>query len=233
MIGIIGAMEEEVKNIIEEMVNPKQKTIAGMVFWQGDFHGRPTVSVICGIGKVNAAVCAQLLITVYKVERIIFTGVAGALDPDVKVGDVVISRDCIQHDIDVTGSGYDFGVIPRMETNIFMADSEMVKLAVAAGKKLEEEGLSLRVHVGRVLSGDQYVCNREKSRWLHTYFSGTCVEMEGAAVAQVCYLNKVPFVIIRSISDGADDDAETTYERFKDIALRNSHRMTSYMVQEL
>lgn len=233
MIGIIGAMEEEVQQLLEEIEEPERIVQAGINFWRGTLRQKMVTLAYCGIGKVNAAICTQLLITVFRVDKVIFTGVAGGIYPKIGLGDIVISSEALEHDMDVTGSGHDYGKIPRMERYIFPADPELIQLARKAGENLKFEENAPQIFVGRILSGDQYICSAEKASWLYEHFNGFCVEMEGAAVAHVCYLNNIPFVIIRSISDKADDTAEDTYKKFSRIALRNSTYMVRYILEEL
>ncbi|TCK86754.1 adenosylhomocysteine nucleosidase [Natranaerovirga hydrolytica] len=229
-IGIIGAMEEEISLLKETMLLERSEEIATMTFYEGTIKDKKVVVVRSGIGKVNAAVCTQVLIDQYNVEGIINTGVAGGLNAKVNIGDVVISKDTMQHDMDATGFGYKLGEVPRMETSIFKADEMLIELAKKASEKSNKEN---KVFVERIVSGDQFISSKEKKDRLLDIFNGYCTEMEGAAIAQVCYLNAVPFVIIRAISDKADDSAEINFNEFVIKAANHSCNMLQYMLEAL
>lgn len=229
-IGIIGAMEEEVKRLKEHMVDVNIKTIASMEFNEGRFEGTTLVVVRSGIGKVNAALCTQILVDKYEVDLVINTGVAGSLRNEINIADIVLSTDALQHDVDATGFGYDVGVIPRMEQSTFQADSQLVELA----KKVCKEVLPLMgIHTGRIVSGDQFVSDSVKKDWLVNTFDGYCTEMEGAAIAQAAYLNRIPFLIIRAISDKADNSAEMAYSEFEAIAIENTVKLLTGLIKEI
>ena len=202
MIGIIGAMEEEVKALADMMSGVETATVAGMVFKKGQFKGKDVVVVRSGIGKVNAAVCTQILADRYNVDCVINTGVAGSLKNEINIGDIVISSDAIQHDMDATGFGYKMGVIPRMPVSVFEADRKLIDAARAACSEAVPE---IGVFEGRVVSGDQFITDKDTKKRLVETFAAYCTEMEGAAIAQAAYLNSIPFLIIRAISDKADD----------------------------
>ena len=221
-IGIIGAMEEEVRLLIDEMKEKKESQIAGMTFYEGSLRKKNTVIVQSGIGKVNMAVCTQILIDRFDVTHLINTGVAGGLYKDIEVGDIVISSDALQHDMDATGFGYDPGVIPRMETSVFQADKEMIKTAREVCREVNPD---IQCFVGRVVSGDQFISDNEKKHQLISDFDGYCAEMEGAAMAQAAYLNQVPFLILRAISDKADQEAAGSYEEFEKMAIQHIVRL--------
>ena len=225
--GVIGAMDEEVSLLINDLSHDKVKTIAGMEFHQGKFDGKETVVVKSGVGKVNAAACAQILIDVFHVDQIINTGVAGSVDPSLSIGDIVISTEAVQHDVDVTPFGYEPGVIPDLPESVFHASTDLVKSATAAVSAVAPEVKFLE---GRVVSGDQFIASSEKKKELLDTFKAACCEMEGAAIAQVCVLNKTPFVILRAISDGADDSGNVTYEQFEHEAAQRCAAITEYMI---
>lgn len=225
-IGVIGAMEEEVSSLIHQMEDAESKTIAGMTFYRGTLWNQQTVVVKSGVGKVNMAVCTQILVDVYEVDMLINTGVAGGLYKDINVGDIVISSDAIQHDMDVTGLGYERGVIPDMETSVFQADTELVEIAKEACEIVNPE---IQCFVGRVVSGDQFISANEVKKDLVETFNGYCAEMEGAAMAQVAVLNHVPFVVIRAISDKADDSAKVSYQTFEEQAIVHTVKLLAAM----
>ena len=162
-IGIIGAMEEEVISLQEVMADIKVQTIASMDFYSGLIGDKNVVVVRSGIGKVNAAICSQIMINKFKVEGIINTGIGGSLDANIDIGDIVLSSDALQHDVDVSAFGHEPGKIPRMETSIFKANSNMISKAESACKEVNP---NINVHIGRILSGDQFIQDRQKKSWL-------------------------------------------------------------------
>lgn len=225
--GIIGAMDEEVATLKDAMTEKNIISVAGMEFHEGKLDGRDVVVVRCSVGKVNAAACAQILISVFGVDQIINTGVAGSLNADIDIGDIVVSTDAVQHDMDATVLGFARGEIPYSEVSVFPANEEMRKSAMQA---VREAAASIHAFEGRVCSGDQFVASREQKEFLISEFGGLCCEMEGAAIAQVCCLNEVPFVIIRAISDKADDSEEMSYVEFEQAAAERCAAITRYMV---
>lgn len=228
-IGIIAAMQEEKAAIFKYLTDTRvvlEK--AGLVFEEGRYGELEIVVVCAGIGKVNAAMCTQILIDYCKPQVLLNVGVAGALDPILKVGDVVVSTEAQHHDIDCSPLGDPVGTVPRMENSIFKADPQLMELAKKVG-----EGMDLNVYCGKVVSGDQFIGSKEKKEYLYTQFSGMCAEMEGAAMAHVCELNHLPYLIIRSISDQADGEADMTYEEFKDIAAERAGRLLQDMLEAL
>ena len=230
MIGIIGAMEEEVSQIVNMMNDVEPTTIAGMVFNKGTINGKDLVVVRSGIGKVNAAMCTQILATYFRVNYVINTGVAGSLKNEINIGDIVISTDALQHDMDATGFGYEPGMIPRMKTSVFEADSNLINIAENACHTAVPE---IGVFEGRVVSGDQFITDKSTKERLIRLFAGYCTEMEGAAIAQAAYLNDIPFLIIRAISDKADDSASMDYGEFERKAIDNSVKMLCEMIRQI
>ena len=230
MLGIIGAMSEEVANLKAEMEDVLVCSAAGMDFYQGTLHGKEVVIVRSGIGKVNGAICSQILIDQYHVTGIINTGIAGSLRNEINIGDIVLSKDTLQHDMDATGFGYPVGQIPQMDNSVFEGDSRMIE---AARECCEEVIPEIGVFVGRVVSGDQFISDKGKKAWLTETFDGYCTEMEGAAIAQTAYLNKIPFLIIRAISDKADDSAIMSYEEFEAKAIEHSVNLVTALVENL
>lgn len=220
-IGVIGAMDEEIINIKPYIEIISTKNIVGLDFYMGNMNGHNVVLVRSGIGKVNAAICSQILIDLYAVDYIINVGVAGSVDANLKIGDIVVSTDTMHHDMDTTHFGDELGIIPRMETSNFLADKNLIDIAVESAKAEIKNNQS--VYTGRIVSGDQFVCNVEIKNKIDSTFKPKCVDMESSAIGQVCYLNKIPFVIIRSISDGSDDSNPDEYENFfRDSALKAS-----------
>ena len=229
-IGIIGAMEEEVEALRAKLEHPEKMTRASMDFYSGVLEGREAVIVRSGIGKVNAGICTQILADVFQVDAVINTGIAGSLAAQIDIGDIVVSTDAVQHDMDATGFGYDLGVIPRMETSCFEADKALVEAAVAACREAVPE---IKVFTGRIVSGDQFVSDRETKDRIAKVFGGMCTEMEGAAIAQAAWLNRIPFVIIRAISDKADDSATMDYPAFERQAIAHSVALVRNFVGRL
>ena len=225
--GIIGAMDEEVAALKEALTEEKVQTIAGMEFHEGKLDGMNAVVVKCSLGKVNAAACAQILISVFGADQIINTGVAGSLDARIDIGDIVVSTEAVQHDMDGTPLGVARGVIPYSDLFAFPADEEMRKSAVQAVKTVAPD---VHVFEGRVCSGDQFIASHAQKEAIISEFGGLCCEMEGAAIAQVCCLNETPFVIIRAISDKADDSEEMAYNEFKKIAAERCAAIVRYMI---
>lgn len=225
-IGIIGAMDEEIAHFLPYLEHAHEEVHAGINFRTGIFHGKAIVLVRSGVGKVNAAVCTQILIDRFQVKKIIFTGVAGALHPDLDIGDIVVSKDLMQHDMDVTPLGYQRGVIPDFPVSVFEADETLITLAKRASEKVVDRN----VMIGRILSGDAFVASRELVQNLRAELEGDCTEMEGAAVAQVAYMNQIPFVIIRSMSDKADGSAHVNYREFVQVAAKNSFEIVEQMI---
>jgi len=226
--GIIGAMDEEIQILKEEMNIINSKSIAGMEFYNGNLENQEVVLVRCGIGKVNAAICTQIMSSFFKVSHIINTGVAGAIKDDLMVGDIVISSDVIQHDFDATGFGYALGEIPRLDTYIFKADKNLIEKAYNASKL---KNLNHKTYIGRILSGDVFVANPEKKEFLWNTFEGYCTEMEGAAIGHTAHLNNIPFVIIRAMSDKADGTAHTNFSEFLHEASQNSSNIVKYILK--
>jgi adenosylhomocysteine nucleosidase len=229
MLGIIGAMEIEVNRIKEQMEDVSVTDKAGMSFFEGKWNGNDVVVVRSGIGKVNAAVCAQILVDTFHADAIINTGIAGSLKNEINIGDIVLSTDAIQHDMDAQGFGYAPGVIPQMEVSDFQADEKLIELAK---KCCAEVCPDIQVFTGRVVSGDQFISDKKKKEWLSSQFEGLCAEMEGAAIAQAAYLNHVPFLIIRAISDKADDSATMDYPEFEAMAAENSVKLLADIVRQ-
>lgn len=230
MIGIIGAMEEEVKQLKEAMVEASEECRASMCFYRGRLEGRDVVVVRSGIGKVNAGICAQILADFYQVEAIINTGIAGSLQPRIDIGDIVLSTDALQHDMNAEVFGYPAGQIPRMDILAFEADERLIACAEECCREVNPDIKTFR---GRVLSGDQFVADKKKKEWLLKTFGGFCTEMEGAAIAQAAYLNKIPFLIVRAISDKADDSASVDYPEFEARAISHTVALMKAMVKKL
>ncbi|NLN98412.1 MAG: 5'-methylthioadenosine/adenosylhomocysteine nucleosidase [Eubacteriaceae bacterium] len=225
MIGIIAALEGEVSAIKKQMTDSTQQNHAGLIFNKGLLQGAPVVVVRCGVGKVNAAMCTQILVDLYRVDGIINIGVAGGVAEDIRIGDVVISSDSVQYDMDATAFGHPRGEIPNMQRTFFPADTEFIALAE---KTAREMGFAVRV--GRIMTADLGVNCPDLKKELCNTFDGVCVEMEGAAIAQVAYLNRIPHLIVRAISDNADGDLMEDYSQNFKRAVTNATAMVVQMV---
>jgi len=230
IVGIIGAMEIETEKFKSRMSVKTVENYAGMTYHRGALNEVEIVVVTCGIGKVNAAICAQILINIYKVNAVINTGVAGAINEDLKIGDIVISTDCVEHDIDITDFGHDFGVIPSQETSYYVADEKLILAALEASKRQIK---SHNVVKGRIVSGDQFVSKLSQKEFIESHFLAFATEMEGAAIAHACFLNKVPFVIIRAMSDEANGAAPNSFEEFAKESADNSHGIVVDMLEHI
>lgn len=228
MLGIIGAMDEEVSKLKEAMQDVTIWSKASMDFYGGTMDGREVVVVRSGIGKVNAGICTQILVDEYGVDAVINTGIAGSLNAAIDIGDIVLSTDALQHDMDATGFGYEPGIIPRMDTSVFMADETLRTLAKTCCERVNPD---IRVFEGRVVSGDQFISDKARKQFILEQFQGYCTEMEGAAIAQSAYLNNIPFLIIRAISDKADDSATEDYPTFEAKAILHSVRLVREIVK--
>lgn len=230
MLGIIGAMDEEVAKVKEQMENVQIMKKAAMEFFEGTVNGHPVVVVRSGIGKVNAAMCTQILADTYHVDAIINTGIAGSLNADINIGDIVLSTDTLEHDMDAVAFGYPLGQIPRMDTLSFEADERLREMAKQSCEKVNPD---ITVFEGRIISGDQFVSDKVKKQWLVEHFAGYCTEMEGAAIAHAAYLNQIPFLIIRAISDKADDSATVDYPAFEAKAIEHSVKLILELCRQL
>ena len=230
MLGIIGAMDTEVAKLKEVMEDVKITKAASMEFYEGTLNGSRAVVVRAGVGKVNAACCTQTLIDRFPVSCVINTGIAGSLKAEIDIGDVVLATDAVEHDMDVAALGYAPGKIPDMEAESFEADAKLRKIAKESCEKVNSD---ISEYEGRVVTGDQFISSKEKKAWLTETFGGCCAEMEGAAIAHTAYLNQIPFLIVRAISDKADDSAQMDYPTFEAKAIEHSVRLIVEMAGRL
>ena len=229
-IGIIGAMEEEVAVLKQVMNFEETVDYASMRFCKGTLCGKNVVIVRSGIGMVNAAICAQVLADRFNVDILINTGIAGSLDAAIDIGDMVISTDLVEHDMDATIFGDPLGQVPRMDTFSFPAAAGLIEKAVAAN---EEANPDIKTFTGRIVSGDQFVSAAEVKEKLVKNFGGKCTEMEGAAIAHAAYLNKISCVIIRAISDKADNSATMDYPTLEKKAIEHSVRLVRNLLSRI
>lgn len=229
-IGIIGAMDLEVDTLKAKMTDTSVTTKAAMEFWQGKLNGTDVVVVRSGIGKVNAALCVQILADLFAVTHVINTGIAGSLNASLDIGDILISSDAVQHDVNATVFGYPLGKIPGMDVVEFRADEKMAELALKTCARVNPD---IHARLGRVVSGDQFICDQSVKEHLIREFHGDCAEMEGASIAHGAYLNGIPFLVIRAISDKADGSAEMDYPTFEREAALHSARLVEAMVEQI
>ncbi len=230
MIGIIGAMELEVAELKSKMELKNVVDKAGMQFHEGVLNRKDVVIVQCGIGKVNAGICVQILADIFAVDAVINTGVAGSLRAEINIGDIVVSADACEHDMDVSALGYEPGIIPQMETSFFKADRKLAEEAISVCREVNPE---INVYEGRVVSGDQFISDGTVKDRLIQQFDGSCAEMEGAAIAHAAFLNKLPYVVLRAISDKADGSAHMDYPEFERAAAAHCAKLVENLVARL
>ena len=230
-LGIIGAMDIEVENLKGLMTGLTVSEKADMAFYEGLLENLPCVVVQCGVGKVNAAMCVQILCDCFGVTHIVNTGVAGSLCVQLDIGDFVISREAIYHDFDcsVINPNYAVGQVPGLSVRSFPADEMLMQLALEAA----EQVYTGHSQIGTVASGDQFVCDKALKDRIITNTGALCTEMEGAAIAHAAWRNKIPFVVIRAISDKADDSAQMDYPTFEKIAARRCSAVTQALAAKL
>lgn len=226
-IGIIGAMKIEIDNLIEDLKEKEVATFAGRNYFSGIINNISVVIVESGIGMVNAAIATQIMIDKFAPDYIINTGIAGSLDTNVHIKDVVVATDAVQHLFDVSKYGYPLGQIPNK--NVFSFESDKYLLEIISGLSLE----NISIHHGRIVSGDKFISDDIHKTFLKNTFNALCAEMEGASIAHVCFDNNIPFIIIRSISDNADDNASISYDEFEKIAADTSKTLTLKLIDSL
>ena len=227
-IGIIGAMENEAAQLKSHMTDTRITAVAGMDFFEGTLGETSCVIARCGVGKVNATCCVQALADRFEVSHIVNTGVAGSLDARIDIGDIVVSTDAVHHDMDVTYLGYAPGQVPQMQQFAFEADATLRASALAAAAQVAPD---IHAWEGRVASGDQFVHTDEVKQLVKERFNALCCEMEGAAIAQACVLNSIPFVIVRAISDKADGSDSENYQDFEDAAAVHCANIVEKMIE--
>lgn len=230
MIGIIGAMEEEITNLKSHMEVFDVQTIAGMSFFKGAVKGTELVLVRSGIGKVNAGICTQILASVFNVDTVINTGIAGSLNAAIDIGDIVVSTSLVQYDVDARNFGYKLGEIPRMNIIEFPADKELIDKTESVFAALD---LGVKLYKGMIATGDKFVSEDSLKAEIVNNFHAYCVEMEGAAIAQAAMLNNMKCVVIRAISDKADNSANVDYRTFEAKAIENMSKISLALVDRL
>lgn len=230
-LGIIGAMTVEVETLKEQMTQLVTEDYAGMTFYQGFLEELPVVVVVCGVGKVNAAMCVQILCDRFGITHLVNTGVAGSLCPELDIGDFVISRDAMYHDFDchTLNPNYPVGQVPGLSVRAFPADKTLMEYAFAAAEQVNAE----HARIGRVASGDQFVCDDALKERIIADTGALCTEMEGTAIAHAAWRNGIPFVVIRAISDKADGTAQMDYPTFEAIAAKRCAAVTSQLAKKI
>lgn len=230
-IGIIGAMEREVKELCAKLENSSVKNVAGTDFYSGKLHGKEVVIVQCGVGKVNSALRAQILISVFGVTHLINSGIAGAMGKGLGIFDFVVSEKACYHDVDVTPFGYPAGQVPGLDL-YFEADKTMVEAAVKAFNS-SDISKKHKLVTGLVASGDQFISGGERKAYIKNTFSPDCVEMEGASMAHAAVTNKIPFIIVRCMSDMAEDNVDSVYQFNEDEAAQISESFVEAIIDNL
>lgn len=229
-IGIIGAMDLEVETLIAKMTDKKVTEYAKRTFYEGKLEGTDVVLARCGVGKVNAGVTVQMMADKFGITHIINTGVAGSLNEKIDIGDIVLATGAVYHDMEATAFGYERGQVPQMDVFEFPTSAELVELAEKSCKKVNPDVKTFR---GRIASGDQFIAAKETKDTIKKYFDPMCVEMEGCAMAHAAYLNDIPCLIIRAISDKADDSAEMDYPTFERKAAEHCAKMVLEMMRNV
>ncbi len=229
-IGIIGAMAVEVETLKEHLQLERKVTHASMEFFEGKLSGVDVVIVQSGVAKVSAAMCVQVLVDVFNVTHIINTGVAGSLDADIDIGDLVVSTSAVYHDVDACIFGYSPGEVPQLGVKEFPADEHMADVVIETAQEVAPD---IKEFKGRVCSGDQFIADDDKKAWIKKTFDGLCTEMEGAGIAQASYINGIPFVIIRAISDKADGSGSVDYPTFEAKAAHDCAAITEAAIARL
>jgi len=226
-IAIMGAMPEEIEPLVAQLENVTTTVYAANKYYEGTYHGQDVVVAYSKIGKVFATLTATILIEKFKCDMLLFSGVAGAIADDLKIGDLVIADGLCQHDLDITAFGHPYGYVPEGEVCI----PTDVNLRNIARKVAQEKGLSLKE--GVIATGDQFVANPERKDWIGETFKAHALEMEGASVAVVCDALNVPFFILRAISDSADMDAGFDFDAFLESSAKISADFILSMVEEI
>lgn len=217
MIGIIAAMNVEMESLRSHLIHPVSETISGIEFVRGTLEGHEVVTAVCGIGKVFAALCAQTMILRYAPEMVMNTGVAGTLTSELSIGSIAVSTGVVQHDMDTSALGDPIGLISGINRIILPADAALSDTLCACAK-----ALGIVTKQGVIASGDQFIASGERKDFIAKHFGAIACEMEGAAIGHVCYVNKVPFCVLRAISDSADGSSHMDYPAFVKLAAAQS-----------
>lgn len=228
MIGIIGAMEEEVEILKSSIENRETIQIAHVIFYKGNIEDKQVVLAQSGIGKVNAAITATLLINEFKPNLIINTGSAGSVDSELNIGDIIISNKVYYHDVNATAFGYKLGQVPSMP-EVYETDKELIDLAKSSIEQLDLNGI-----VGEVATGDSFIGSIDQRKVIKSNFpTASVVEMEAGAIAQTCYQYNVPIIVTRAVSDLADKESDVTFEEFLKVACVNSSKIVKLLLNRV
>ncbi|MBE6023039.1 MAG: 5'-methylthioadenosine/adenosylhomocysteine nucleosidase [Cellulosilyticum sp.] len=230
MIGIICAMDEEVISLKRKMHVKEKREIAGMEFFIGTVDEKEVAVVRSCSGKVNAAICTQVLVDIFNVEYIISTGVAGGLYPELNIGDMIVSSDIVERELCISTVGNSRGELTPVRKSYFEANQTLVKVGQQEAESLKSDH---KVYVGRIASEDEFICSMKVKEDIYTTFTAYCAEMEGAAIAHACFLNQIPFVAIRTISDKVDPSTDIKFEEFVDIAAKNASKIIEGVLRTL
>ena len=226
MIGIIAAMQFEALSIKNKLQNAETRIISGVEYASGKLFGKDVVCAVCGIGKVNAAVCTQTMILAYRPEVIINTGVGGALDETLRVFDVVAGTSAVQHDVDTSALGDGVGFVSTVNKTFFPLDDELKRKLACS---MHDMGVNERE--GVIATGDQFVSNMSRKKWIVDTFGASVSDMEGCAIAHTCCLNQIPCAVLRAISDSANEEAVMSYEEFARKAAEHSVKVLFRFVE--
>lgn len=229
MILILGAMQEEIQAFLEKADHIETIQWKEFTEYKAELFGKVVVIAKTGVGKVMSALYSQHLICEYHPEKIIFTGLAGGLSEDLKIGDAIAAVDCVQHDLDATEFGFEYGKIPYTDYHYLKSDQQLLNNVLS----FSPDGYTL--HKGRIMTGDQFISGKNRSRYLDSFsrLKGDAVEMEGASVALVAAVNKIPFLLVRIISDLADGSAPQNFKAFLNTASHKSLEIVSYLLKKL
>jgi adenosylhomocysteine/aminodeoxyfutalosine nucleosidase len=227
MIGILCAMREELEPILKIVKLKDKINYANNIFYLAEFENKNLVLAYSKIGKVNAALTATIMIEKFKVKKLLFSGVAGAIDKDLKIGDLIIAKEVAQHDVDLTVFGYSHGFIPESEI-FFQCDKMLNNIAFNVARKL-----NIKLKEGIIASGDQFIHSKEKKEWIKDIFGASAIEMEGAAVGCVCWNYKISFFMLRSISDTAEEGAGVDFDEFLEESSEVSAKFLVEMLKEI
>jgi adenosylhomocysteine nucleosidase len=226
-IGIIGAMDVEVRGLVERLSERSEEVVSGITFYTGELLGKRVAIAKCGIGKVFAGICAEAMILKYSPKLLVNTGVGGALASGLRCGDIVVADRLCQHDMDTSPLGDPKGLVSGINMIWFLTDERAREVLLQCGREL-----SLSVKVGSIATGDRFVATKEVKQEIISEFGASVCEMEGGAIAQVAFVNKTPFIVVRAISDSADGEASMDYPTFLGIAAKNSTNLTLALVEK-
>ncbi len=229
MIGILCALDREIERLLKEIEQPVHKSLCGYDYVEGSLRGRQVVLCRCGVGKVNAAVCAQAMIMTWPVRLIVNSGVAGALREPLEIGDICVATDLVQHDVDTTAVGDPIGFVSTVEQTYFRCAEWAVDGILRAAESIE----GVRAMAGRIASGDQFITDQDQKDRIVRLFDASACEMEGGAIAQVCFINGVDCAVIRAISDSSSGRHQMEYREFMPMAAETSAKVVLKFLENL